>query len=349
MKILVFGGTRFVGRHIVEALFAGGHAVTLFNRGKTNPKLFPAAEKLIGDRDGGLDVLEGSHWDAAIDVNGYIPRLVEDSSRSLANMVERYIFISTISVYANFFPLQAEDAPLDSIEDPNTEEITADTYGPLKATCEQVAEASMPNRVLILRPGHVAGPHDYTDRFTYWVRSICRGGEMLAPGDPDLPIQFIDARDLAAFTVRMAEEKSADTYNVTGPKSPTTWTRVFEEAKSICSSNCTFTWVSEAFLEEHQVTGLELPLWTRSEDRGIMQVNCEKAQSAGLIYRPLSETIVDTFEWDKAHSEPRAGLSPSREAELLEAWSGSETIEPFKDIGNTYLVKDVGSVPCQSL
>lgn len=317
MKLLVLGGTRFVGRLIVDAMLASGHAVTLFNRGETDAEVFPDAEKLIGDRDGGLDILRGRSWDAVVDVNGYVPRLVEDSSRLLANAVERYVFVSTIAVYADLAPWQGEKAPLATMEDPTTEVINGETYGPLKALCETVLDEIMPNRLLIIRPGYVVGPYDYTDRFTYWLRRISQGGEMLAPGAPEAPIQFIDARDLAEFALHIIERKVVDIYNVTGPKTPITWGQLFKEANSIFGSATTFTWAGEKFLEEQEVTGRELPLWLRSEDHGFAQVNCEKAQAAGLDFRPLSETILDTREWDRAHGTPTAGLTPDREAELL--------------------------------
>jgi len=215
MKILVLGGTRFVGRHIVEAALAGGHRVTLFNRGQTNPGLFPDVETLKGDRDGGLDMLRGRRWDAVVDTYGMLPRLVRASTEILKSAAEQYVFISTLAVYADYAnPVTGEELPLRELSDPTVEELTGDTYGGLKVLCERAVQEVFGPGALIIRPGFIVGPWDATDRFTYWMRRIQRGGEMLAPGQPDDPMQVIDARDLAHFVVRLVEHRVVDTFNV---------------------------------------------------------------------------------------------------------------------------------------
>src|SRR5579872_4273010 len=218
MKLLILGGTVFLGRHIVEAALARGHEVTLFNRGQHNPDLFPEVEKLRGDRNGDLAALQGRQWDAAIDTSGFVPRVVRASAEALANAVKHYTFISSISVYADFTKLGIdESSPVAKLVDESVEEVTGETYGGLKALCEQAAEEALPGKVLIVRPGLIVGPDDQTDRFTYWPYRVAQGGEMLAPGRPAHQEQFIDVRDLAQWIVRMVEAGKTGVYNATGP------------------------------------------------------------------------------------------------------------------------------------
>jgi 2'-hydroxyisoflavone reductase len=321
VKILFLGGTQFVGLHMVEAALARGHEVTLFNRGNTNPDLFPEVEKLRGDRDGGLAALKGRKWDAVIDVNGYVPRIVKASAELLAAAVDRYIFISTLAVYSDWeTPDQDESAPLAQLVDETVEQITGETYGGLKVLCEQAAEAALPGRVLNIRPGYIVGPHDHTDRLTYWLRRIDQGGEMLAPGDPANRVQMVDGRDLAAWTILMTERRETGAYNMTGPDYPLTWGKLFETAKVTRGSDVTLTWVSEAFLNEQGVGRNDLPLWAPIARAASGTRKVDKAIAAGLTYRPLAETINDTLVWDAAYGSPSAGLKPERELELLNAW-----------------------------
>ena len=321
MKLLFLGGTQFVGRHMVARALERGHEVSLFNRGKTNPDLFPETEKLVGDRDGGLDPLRGRRWDAVIDVNGYLPRLVSASARLLTDSVERYVYISTLSVFANYsIPDQDEDAPLATIEDPTTEEITGESYGALKALCEQAAEEAFPGRVLTIRPGYVVGPHDHTDRFTYWPWRINIGGEVLCPGAEDNPLQIIDARDLAAFTIHGVENQLSTRYNCVGPDYELLWGEFLNACKAVSGSDAEFTWVSEEFLTGQEITEADLPMWPVAEVQGVMRVNNKRATADGLIFRPLQETIRDTLSWSKDRSKPKVGLSLEREAELLHQW-----------------------------
>ena len=345
MKLLILGGTKFLGRHLVEAALARGHEVTLFNRGRLNPELFPDVEKLRGDRDGGLDALRGRRWDAVVDPSGYSPRVVRDSARLLSDAVEHYTFVSSQSAYRDTsVPGVDEDYPVGTITDERLREAEAlkqseltaapffwEVYGALKALCERAAEEEMPGRVLQVRAGLVVGPHDYSDRFTYWPRRVSEGGEVLAPGDPERQVQFVDARDLAAWMLEMAEARRAGTYNATGPDYRLTMGRVLEVCRGTTGSDARFVWADERFLLDAGVgPWVEMPLWTpqAGEDnvnRHFMEVSVEKALAAGLKFRPLSETVRDTLEWDltrPAGTVRRAGLAREKEREVLDAWRG---------------------------
>jgi 2'-hydroxyisoflavone reductase len=328
MNLLVLGGTVFLGRHIVEAALARGHTVTLFNRGQHNADLFPEVEKLRGDRDGGLDALRGRRWDAAIDPSGYLPRLVRASAELLADAVDRYCFISSISVYEKLpVPGMDESAPVGMLADPTTEEITGESYGPLKALCEQAVEAALPGRALVIRPGLIVGPHDPTDRFTYWPVRVARGGEVLAPSSPASPVQVIDVRDLAEWTIQMVESRRTGTFNATGPAEALTLGSLLETCRTVSANDARFTWVSEEFIAQNEVSEwMDLPLWIASADQnmaGFQAVSIGRALDAGLLFRPLEATVRDTLAWHAtrpASHEWRAGLAPTREAELLARW-----------------------------
>jgi 2'-hydroxyisoflavone reductase len=336
MKLLILGGTVFLGRRLVETALAHGHEVTLFNRGQHNPELYPAVEKLRGDRDGdpstgsgpALAALRGRRWDAAIDTCGYIPRVVRASAELLAGAVGHYTFISSISVYPSFKEIGMDEAaPVGTLDDPTVEEVTGETYGPLKALCEQAAEAAMPGRVLNIRPGLIVGPHDPSDRFTYWPHRVAWGGEVLAPGRPERHVQIIDAGDLAEWTVRMVEGGRVGVYNATGPAYALTMGRLLEVCREVSGAGARVTWVGEDFLAEREVGAwIELPLWIPEADPdalGFSDVDCGKAIAAGLTFRDLAETVRATLEWNAARPadrEWRAGLKPEREAELLQAW-----------------------------
>jgi 2'-hydroxyisoflavone reductase len=324
MKLLILGGTTFLGRHLVEAATARGHEVTLFNRGRRNPDLFPDVEKLRGDRDGNLEALKGRTWDAAIDTCGYVPRVVRASATLLADAVRHYTFVSSLSVYADFSVVgMDETAPVGTLEDETIEEVNGETYGPLKALCEQAAEQAMSGRVLNVRPGLIVGPHDPTDRFTYWVHRVADGGEVLAPGRPEYLTQFIDARDLAAWNVRMIEANQTGVYNATGLDVPVTMKQLLDECKTVSGSDAQFTWVDEQFLLDAKVQPWsELPLWIPASSptaAGFSSVNCNKAIAAGLTFGSLSETIRDTLAWDvtRPADTQRGGLKREREMELL--------------------------------
>ncbi|MBV9924911.1 MAG: epimerase [Acidobacteria bacterium] len=343
MKLLILGGTKFLGRYVVEEALARGHEVTLFNRGQLNPELFPEAEKLRGDRDGGLEALRGRRWDAAVDPSGYSPRVVRDSARLLADAVEQYTFVSSVSAYRDTsVPGVDEGYAVGTVTEERLREAEAlkqselttapffwEIYGALKALCERAAEEEMPGRVLNVRAGLIVGPHDYSDRFTYWPRRVSEGGDVLAPGNPERQVQFIDVRDLAAWTLDMAEARRAGTYNATGPDYRLTMSRVLEVCKEVTGSGARFVWVDEKFLLDAGLgPWLEVPLWTpeSGEDRVnrfFMSLSVEKAVAAGLKFRPLRETVRDTLEWDlgrPADTQRRAGLARGREREVLEAW-----------------------------
>jgi 2'-hydroxyisoflavone reductase len=329
MKLLILGGTVFLGRHLVEAALARNHQITLFNRGQHNPDLFPQVEKLRGDRDSRLEALRGRTWDAVIDTCGYIPRLVNASARFLVESVGCYIFISTISVYDEPpFTGMDETAPLGKLEDETTEQITTETYGPLKAICEKVVENTFHNRALIIRPGLIVGTHDQSDRFTYWPCRVALGGEVLAPDDPSRLTQFIDVHDLADWSISMIEHHQTGIFNATGPDYPLTFGELLTCCREVTHSEVTFTWVSDQFLlDNHVAPYTELPLWMPQKDAAWDSVSNSSALSLGLRFRPLAETVAATWLWDQSRSpstQRRNGLSPEREATLLQMWHATK-------------------------
>jgi 2'-hydroxyisoflavone reductase len=323
VRILIIGGTRFVGRHLVAAALARNHEVTLFNRGRSNPGLFPQVETITGDREKDLDRLAGRIWDTAVDVVGYVPRLVRLSAEVLKENASRYVFISSISVYADFKKIGIDESdPVAKLEDETVEEITGEMYGPLKAVCEQTVQDIYGERALIVRPGLVVGPHDPTDRFTYWPVRVARGGEVLAPQKPEAPIQLIDARDLAEFTIKLIEENASGVYNATGPDDELTLGKLLEVSKQVSGSDANFKWASLDFLNQNNVQPWsDMPVWIPGEEgEGSAHIDRSKAIQAGLKFRPLEETVRDTLEWAKtrpADHEWRAGLKTEREQELL--------------------------------
>ncbi|MFN8549648.1 MAG: epimerase [Candidatus Eisenbacteria bacterium] len=319
MRILFIGGTLYVGRHLVELALARGHEVTLFHRGQTNPGLFPGIEERIGNRDGGLDVLKDDHWDACIDTCGYVPRVVQASTRYLAGSIIHYTFISSISVYKDFAkPNQDETSEVGRLDDTSVEEINVNTYGPLKALCEEVAEEEMPGGVLNVRAGLIVGPWDTSDRFTYWPVRVARGGTVLAPGRPDRLVQVIDVRDLAKWILERVEVATTGTFNLTGPATPMTMRDVLEASRAVTGSNAEFKWVSDEVLKEAGVRAYtELPLWIPDMDDSFV---VKRALDLGLTCRPIADTLRDTLEWARtrpADHKWRNGLSAEREAELL--------------------------------
>jgi 2'-hydroxyisoflavone reductase len=327
MRILIIGGTRFLGRHLAESALARGHEVTLFNRGKTNPNLFPQLETIIGYREKDLDKLKDRIWEAVIDVAGYVPRIVRLSAEVLKESVSRYVFISTISVYENFTKIGMDESdPVGKLEDETVEEITGETYGPLKVLCEKaVQDIFGTERTLIIRPGLIVGPHDPTDRFTYWPVRVARGGDVLAPQKPEAAIQIIDVRDLSEFTIKLIEENASGIYNVTGPDYELTIGKLLEVSKQVSGSDANFRWASLEFLKQHNVEEWsDMPAWVPDieENQGFARMNISKAIQAGLKFRPLEETVRDTLTWAKTRSldqEWRAGLTAEREKEVLAA------------------------------
>lgn len=325
MDLLILGGTRFLGLHLARAAVERGHRITLFNRGKSTPGLFPDAEELRGERGGDLSELRGRSWDAAIDTSGYLPREVRASAGLLADSVEHYTFVSSISVYGDFGRVgMDEGAPVLASPDPEPEESSIELYGKLKAGCERAAEAAMPGRTLVVRPGMIVGPNDYTNRFPYWCRRVAEGGEVLAPGDPGRPVQLIDVRDLAGWMLRLSEERSTGVYNATGPDYELTMRGMLEGIREATDSGARFVWASEKFLLDAGVRPWEeLPFWVPEEMAGILSVSVDKALGAGLSFRPLEETVRGTLDGDGHEAEIEAGMTRDRERELLRTWRGS--------------------------
>jgi 2'-hydroxyisoflavone reductase len=319
MKLLVMGGTRFVGRHLVDAALQRGHDVTLFNRGK-NANIFPNVEQIQGDRDKDVTALKGKSFDAVIDTCGYIPRHLQMTTEVLKES-PLYVFISTISVYADPIPLHAdENAPLARLEQ-ETEEVTNETYGALKVLCETVVKEAFPNRSLIVRPGFIVGPHDHTDRFSYYPYRVSKGGEMLAP-PANTPMQFIDARDLAVWTIEAMEQTLTGTFNIVTPADAMTYEKVLETAKAVSKVDTKIIYVDDAFIAAHGEAQV-LPMYVPKEHHNWEKVSSQNAVNAGLTFRPLEETIKDTLEW--LHTRPetyewKAGLTAEKEKMLLEIW-----------------------------
>jgi 2'-hydroxyisoflavone reductase len=334
LRILILGGTGFTGPYQVRDALNRGHKVTTFNRGKTHPGELPAeVEQLTGDRNGKLDALKNRQWDVVIDNPTTLPAWVRDAAQILKGNVDRYVFTSTISVYGETKTGVDETAPTEKYTgtEPYKETIEAmkasgfKTYGPLKALSEQEAEKWFPGKTLVIRPGLIVGPRDETDRFTYWPVRIDRGGEVLAPGNPKDPVQFIDARDLAEWTIRMVENRETGIYNATGPAKPLGVGGMLDGIKDAEKSNATFTWVDEKFLDEQKVSAWsDMPVWTGKES-GLALTKIDKALGKGLTFRPLAETARDTLAWFKSlpqdrQSKMKAGLTAEREVEVLAAW-----------------------------
>ena len=328
-RLLVLGGTRFLGPPIVRTAEALGYEVTLFNRGKSNPARFPKLEQLEGDRDtGNLESLRGKKWDAVIDTSGYAPKHVEQSCNLLKDSVGRYLFVSTVSVYTDQSAASVDESTPTGIITP--EEFEAATtikaavanYGPMKAECDRIVERVFGARATVVRPGLIVGPDDSSDRFTYWPLRILRGGTALVPEDLQAEVQFVDVRDLGDFCVKLVQDQAGGIFNAVGFRGRVSFADLLSTCKLTLNTEATWESVSEAFLREHKVRPYtELPLWLPKGQRGHFAV--EKAIAAGLSFRSIAETIVDTVAWHKtrpADTKLRAGLTPEREAELQKAW-----------------------------
>jgi 2'-hydroxyisoflavone reductase len=329
LRILILGGTGFIGPHEVRYALARGHRVTLFNRRKTNTGLFPEVEKLQGDRAvGDYRSLQGRDWDAVIDNPTTLPRWVRQAAAALKGHVQHYVFISTISVYANNdVPNADETAELAHADEPDSEDIRK-YYGPLKALSEKETEKAFPGQATIIRPGLIVGPGDLSDRFTYWPARIAKGGEVLAPGDPTDPVQIIDARDLAEFAIRICETNTTGVYNSTGPQSRLTISELLGGVRAVMTSDTSLTWVNADFLKDHNARPwVDLPVWVppRNDSAGFARRDIRRALGKGLTFRPLAVTARDTLDFYNSEPEDRksklrAGLSPEREREILTAW-----------------------------
>jgi 2'-hydroxyisoflavone reductase len=323
VKILVLGGTKFLGRATVEEALERGHELTLFNRGQTNPDLFPEVEHRRGDRTKDLSALTGREWDAVVDPSGYIPAAVRASAEELRDRVGRYLFVSTISVYADFSRGPGEDSPRATLEDGQPEDELMpeyENYGALKALAEDAVSNVYGDRALIVRPGLIVGPHDPTGRFTYWPHRIARGGEFLIPAPPDEPQQFVDVRDLASWMVDLLEQGASGAFNATHPG--ISRAELVESATRVTGSDATPVWTDPDWLAGQGVgQWIELPLWVHDADSvGIHRADVSRAVDAGLAFRPLDDVVRDTLE--QAATTDDAGLARERERELLEAWRG---------------------------
>lgn len=320
--MLVLGGTSFVGRHIVEAALAAGHEVTLFNRGQTNPDLFAECDKRYGDRKFGdySSLAEGS-WDALVDVNAYYPRAVEQVVEAVGSRVGHYVFISTCSVYDSpGDSVVTEDHRLATVKDPSTEDVTGETYGGLKVLCEQAVEKAFGKCSTIIRPGIVAGPHDPTDRFTYWVRRAASGRPILAVR-PEQPVQVVHARDQGDFVVRACENGLSGPFNTVGPSRPVTMASMIDACAAAVGASAEVVWADDDFLAEKEV---DLPLHIRADADydGLFKCSPARAESMGFVQRPLVETARDTHEWDRGNGDEysKNALDPDAEAALIEEW-----------------------------
>ncbi|HET7571579.1 MAG TPA: NAD-dependent epimerase/dehydratase family protein [Gaiellaceae bacterium] len=320
MRLLVLGGTRFLGRAVAEAAVASGHEVTLANRGETNPELLPEAERVRVDLAGDLAPLGEGRWDAAIDLDPtQLPRQTRRRAEALAGSVDRYVFTSTISVYSDVSQPAREDSPVLEPPDPEPEAFDVELYGALKVGSERAVREVFGERCAIVRPGLIGGPHDPTDRFTYWPRRLAEGGDVLAPGNPGSPVQVIDARDLGAWMVELADRGVAGVFNATGPAEPVTLGEVLERVAAAVGGDVRLVWTDEQrILDAGVVPFAELPLWVPGDEwSGLMRVDISRALAEGLTLRPLEETARDTLAWSVEAGEQRPTLSRSKERELL--------------------------------
>jgi len=334
LKILILGGTGFLGPATIDAALQRGHTITMFNRGKTRPELYPNVEKLLGDRDPdkdeGLKSLEGGEWDVVIDNSGYYPRHVKASAELLSTKVKHYIYISSVSAYAEPSPINGlEDAPLATMPDPTLENMgpNLEYFGPLKALCEQAAEAAMPGRTTIVRPGYIVGPDDPTGRFTYWPVKFDKGGEIIVPGSPKDPLQVIDVRDLGAWLVKLAEDGTTGTFTATGPKKPLEWREIINACviASTATPKPKPVWVDADTLERADSL-FTYPIWIapKGDYVGFHTWNNQKAVKAGLRFRPVEQTVKDTLKWYREQKKTSggrtrlAGPTDSAEARIWE-------------------------------
>ena len=345
MKILIIGGTKFLGRHLAAAAaLERGHEVTLFNRGTHYSGAVENVEQIHGDRNRDLDKLKGRSWDAVIDTCGYLPQTVKASAEALKDLAGLYVFISSISAYADFSrPNFDENAPLSVLTEEQSARageiypegelnafLLGDLYGGLKALCERETEKAMAaaaaaGRTLIIRPGLIVGSHDTTDRFTYWVTRVAAGGEVLAPGSPNRFVQLIDARDLSRWIVRMIEDGQSGIYNATGKPFELTMEKMLAEIRAASRSDADFVWADEDFLRRENVAAWsEMPLYlpeSYERTQGFLSANIDRALQKGLVFRPLKETIQDVLNWrGTKNDELKAGIGIEKERQLLRKW-----------------------------
>ena len=321
MNILILGGTVFMGIQLVNYAQKRNHNVTLFNRGKRNPDIFPDVEKLFGDRNSDLAPLNGRKFDAVIDTCGHVPGIVRKSAELLKDNTDNYTFISSISAYSDFSKHgQDESGETCKITDGNIEEMTMENYGAMKVLCENVVSEVFGDRALNIRPGLIVGENDWSDRFTYWIHRIDQGGKVLAPDGKKDRVQFIDVKDLSEWTIKMAEGKKSGLYNATGPDYKLTFEEFINTCQKVTGGKAEIIWAKEKFLLDENITPwMELPMWVTEADQGINNMDISKAIKDGLTFRPLEETLMDTLKFDKSRKDYtlRAGLKPERETEVI--------------------------------
>ena len=334
LRILVLGGTRFIGLHMTALALQRGHTLTFFNRGKTKADRYPEVERIKGDRDGQIDGLKNREWDVVIDNSGYVPRHVRLTAELLAPKVRQYVFTSSISVYPDFSVPRDEKSPVGKLADETIEKVDGETYGPLKALCEQAAEKAMPGRTTIIRPGLIVGPDDNTDRFTWWPARAARGGEFIAPGAPQDPFQVIDARDLAAFTINAIERNFTGTYNLVSNVNGFRFGELIDASIDSANNRARpaeaprVTWLPADFLAAQEVAPWsEMPVWlpASGEEAAFAGTSNAAAVARGLTITPIAKTVDDTMAWHLARpaeerEKLKAGIAPDKEARVLAAW-----------------------------
>ena len=339
MKILILGGTRFIGLHMTALALERGHTLTFFNRGKTRTDRYPEIERIKGDRDGQIDGLKNREWDVVIDNSGYVPRHVRASAELLAPRVRQYVFVSSISVYPNFSEPRDEKSPVGKLADETVEKVDGDTYGPLKALCEKEVEKALPGRTTVIRPGLIVGPDDNTDRFTYWPARAARGGEFIAPGSPGDAFQIIDVRDLAAFTLKAIEERTMGTYNLVsnvnefkfGELTDACVAAANQQAKPAAPPKAIF--LPTEFLEEQKVEPWsEMPVWlpAKGDEAAFAGTSNRAALAKGLKISPLKKTVDDTLAWHltrpaEEREKLKSGIAADKEAAVLMAWKAKHS------------------------
>jgi 2'-hydroxyisoflavone reductase len=338
LRILILGGTRFIGLHMTALALTRGHTLTFFNRGKTKTDRYPEVERIKGDRNGEIEGLKGREWDAVIDNSGYVPRHVKLTGELLAPQVKQYVFVSSISVYPDFSVPRDESSPVGKLADETIEKVDGETYGPLKALSEQAAERALPGRTTIVRPGLIVGPDDNTDRFTYWPARAARGGEFIAPGSPKDAFQVIDARDLAAFTLDAVENNHVGVYNLVSNVNGFR----FGELTDACISSANrrakpeskprAVYLPADFLEAQEVAPWsEMPVWlpAKGDEAAFAGTSNKAALAKGLKITPLKKTVDDTLAWHltrpaEEQEKLKAGIAADKEATVLAAWKAKQ-------------------------
>ena len=325
LDILVLGGTGFIGPHLVRHAVARGHRVTIFSRGRRDADLPESVKRLVGDRDGKLDALKDKTWDAVVDDSATNPDWVRQSTALLKGSVGRYLFTSSTGVHYPYLKRGIDESVPPLMENPDPKDGSAD-YGVKKAQCEKLTQDAFGENALIVRPTYIIGPGDSTDRFPYWPVRLARGGEVLAPGRRDDPVQFIDGRDLTAFMIKLLEDERGGVYDVAGPRTTMTVTTFLDEARKALNPSVKYTVVDDYdFLVEHKIYGLIPWALLAGNNMGMMSIKNDRSIAAGLDFRPIADTCRDTLAWwpsvpAERQANPKFGITPEQERAALEAW-----------------------------